>query len=234
MDSDTDLLRRFASTGEEAAFSLLVARHAGMMQGVAVRCTGDHALAEEVTQTVFSILVRKARTLQHECVAGWLHRTTFLEARNALRKDSRYRRALMLFARAPQVASVTTPGAGEEILPHLDEVLARLPARDRELLILRFYEKKSVGEIADATGTNQEACKKRIQRSDLRHPLPGGGRAKCFRRFRACGDIFRRIVGNNSVRFLVRPPSYEYQCHPQDLGGRSRPRSHSRHRDVAE
>jgi len=169
MDSDTDLLRRFAMTGEEAAFSLLVARHAGMMQGVAVRCTGDHALAEEVTQTVLSILVRKARSLQHECVAGWLQRTTFLEARNARRKAARYRHTLSRFGGMPSLAPAPVAGAvespDEEILHHLDEALTRLPARNRQLVVLRFYERKSVGEIAEATGTNHEACKKQIQRS---------------------------------------------------------------------
>ncbi|MES2438805.1 MAG: sigma-70 family RNA polymerase sigma factor [Verrucomicrobiota bacterium] len=165
MDSDTDLLRRFATTGEEAAFSLLVARHAGMMQGVAVRCTEDHALAEEVTQTVFAILVRKARTLQHECVAGWLHRTTFLEARNARRKASRYRHALQRFGGTPAATSSLESTPAEEILPYLDEALTRLPARNRQLVVLRFYERKSVSEIAAATGTNEQACKKQIQRS---------------------------------------------------------------------
>jgi RNA polymerase sigma factor (sigma-70 family) len=162
MDSDTDLLRRFATTGEEAAFSLLVARHAGMMQGVAVRCTEDHALAEEVTQTVFTILVRKARTLEHECLVGWLHRTTFLEARNARRKASRYQRALQRFGGTTGCLE-STPAEG--ILPYLDEALTRLPARYRQLVVLRFYERKSVSQIAAETGTNEQACKKQIQRS---------------------------------------------------------------------
>ncbi|RYD19094.1 MAG: sigma-70 family RNA polymerase sigma factor [Verrucomicrobiaceae bacterium] len=165
MESDTDLLHRFATKGEEAAFSQLVARHAGMMQGVAFRCTGDHALAEDVTQAVFVILMKKARALRHECVVGWLHRTTFLEARNAGRKAARYRRTLSrfgsLFSPSPAPASMTE----DEILPHLDEALIRLPARNRQLVVLRFYESKSVSEIAAATGTNEEACKKQIQRS---------------------------------------------------------------------
>lgn len=165
MESDTDLLRRFASTGEEAAFSVLVARHAGMMQGVALRCTGDRALAEEVTQAVFVILMRKARALQHECVAGWLHRTTFLEARNAGRKAARYQRTLSRFGSLFSTQAVSAPASEEEILPHLDEALTRLPARNRQLVVLRFYESKSVSEIAAATGTNEEACKKQIQRS---------------------------------------------------------------------
>lgn len=165
METDSELLRRFANTGEEAAFSLLVTRHAGMVQGVAVRCTRDRSLAEEVTQTVFTILVRKARSLQHECLAGWLQRTTFLEAGNARRKAARYQYALSRMADTPSVLPGAQSGPAEEVLNHLDESLARLPARTRHLVVLRFYEGKDLGEIAAETGTNHEACKKQIQRS---------------------------------------------------------------------
>ncbi|RYD25361.1 MAG: sigma-70 family RNA polymerase sigma factor, partial [Verrucomicrobiaceae bacterium] len=167
MDSDTELLHRFATTGDEAAFSLLVERHAPMIQGVALRGTGDQTLAEEVTQTVFAILVRKARALRNECPAAWLHRTAFFEARNARRKASRYQHTLFRFRHL----LMTPPDSGsdsatsEEITPHLDEALTRLPAKNRQLVVLRFYESKSVSEIAAATGTNEEACKKQIQRS---------------------------------------------------------------------
>jgi RNA polymerase sigma factor (sigma-70 family) len=165
MDSDSELLHRFAATGEEAAFARLVERHAGMMQGVAWRSTGDPAMAEEITQTVFAILARKARALRHECLAGWLHRTTFLEARNACRKARRYRKTLQLFGDRHMITPESASASRQEMVPHLDEALTCLPARERQLVVLRFYERRSVREIAAATGANEEACRKRIQRS---------------------------------------------------------------------
>jgi hypothetical protein len=98
-------------------------------------------------------------------VAGWLQRTTFLEARNARRKAARYRHTLLRFGGISAAASGPASAPTDDILHFLDEALTRLPARNRQLVVLRFYERKSVSEIAAATGTNQEACKKQIQRS---------------------------------------------------------------------
>lgn len=165
MESDTELLQQFIRSGDEAAFGQLVARHAPMMRGVALRTTGDAALADEVTQTVFAILARKARGLRHEALAGWLHRTTFLEARNASRKASRYRRALEQFQEESMTPIESGSAAPEEILPHLDLALTKLKPPERQMVVLRFFERQSVRDIASATGSTEEACRKRLQRS---------------------------------------------------------------------
>ena len=97
MESDAALLERFARAGDEDAFGQMVERHAPMMRGVVLRATGDAALADEVTQTVFAILARTAGALGHEAVAGWLHRTPLRQARNASRKAAPSRRLLDKF-----------------------------------------------------------------------------------------------------------------------------------------
>src|SRR6187431_52350 len=102
-DSDRELLRRFADDGEEAAFSRLVDRHAAMVRGVALRCTGDAALSDEVTQSVFFLLARRAAAVPEDHLAGWLHRTAFLTARNARRNSLRYKQALQELGRQHDV-----------------------------------------------------------------------------------------------------------------------------------
>jgi len=89
MNTDAELLTRFASTGDEAAFRGIVERHAPMVRGVAWRRTQDRAVTDEITQTVFTILARKAASLRHSELAGWLHRTAFMETRNICRKEER-------------------------------------------------------------------------------------------------------------------------------------------------
>lgn len=88
------LLRRFAAGGDGKAFSELVGRHAAMVRGVALRCTGDAALADEVAQSVFTLLARRAASVPAEHLGGWLHNTAFLTAGNARRRSLRYRKAL--------------------------------------------------------------------------------------------------------------------------------------------
>jgi RNA polymerase sigma factor (sigma-70 family) len=165
MDTDSELLTRFAASGDRAAFAALVSRHATMVHGVALRRTQDRVLAEEVTQTVFAILARKARTLTGRNVTAWLHNATFFEARNARRKAARYSAALHQFSEHMTDMPTTANPSLEDLRLHLDEAMSRLPDKTRHILLLRFYEQRSVEEICAETGSNVEACRKRLQRS---------------------------------------------------------------------
>jgi RNA polymerase sigma-70 factor (sigma-E family) len=58
----------------------------------------------------------------------------------------------------------------------LQEVLARLPSRQRAVLVLRFYEDLSVDQTADALGCTPGAVKALTNRaiSAMRQRMPGG------------------------------------------------------------
>lgn len=165
MDSDSELLQRFAAAGDQAAFTELVGRHAGMVRGVAWRRTQDWTAAEEVAQNVFAILARKGGAMGHECLAGWLHRAAVLESVNAVRKAARYREILHHLSDHMKSPPSSGDAAWEELRPHLDEVLSRLPADARHLVVLRYLERRPLAEVAAATGKNLETCRKRLQRS---------------------------------------------------------------------
>ena len=64
MTDDSQLLRAYAAEDSEAAFRQLVERHISLVYSTALRVVcGDMALAQDVTQTIFSDLARKARAL---------------------------------------------------------------------------------------------------------------------------------------------------------------------------
>jgi len=63
-DTDAELLRRYAREGSEAAFAELVRRHLDMVYSAALRQVfGDTHRAQDVAQTAFTALARKARSL---------------------------------------------------------------------------------------------------------------------------------------------------------------------------
>src|SRR5437899_1182828 len=62
MMNDHELLRAYIQ-GDEQAFETLVGKYFRMVYTVAARQTGDSHLAEEIAQSVFLILSRKARGL---------------------------------------------------------------------------------------------------------------------------------------------------------------------------
>jgi DNA-directed RNA polymerase specialized sigma24 family protein len=87
---DMTLVREFAATNSETAFTELVQRHIGLVHSAAVRQAGDAHLAEEITQAVFIILARKAATLGPKTVlAAWLYRTTRYAAADAVKARRR-------------------------------------------------------------------------------------------------------------------------------------------------
>src|SRR4051812_47613149 len=91
MPDDAELLRRYAEENFEPAFTELVQRHLGLVYSAALRQVGGDAHhAEDVTQTVFSTLARKAASVaRHPVLVGWLYTATHHAAAKVRRAEGR-------------------------------------------------------------------------------------------------------------------------------------------------
>jgi RNA polymerase sigma factor (sigma-70 family) len=162
---DATLLREYAAGRSEGAFTQLVKRHVDLVHSVAFRFTRNRVTAEDITQTVFILLARKAdRLVDHPCLGAWLHRTTtHLSLR---RRRSEQRRQLREALAVAYVASDMKASPDHEpILERLDEALERLGKLDRTAIISRFFFEKSMKEVGDALGTTEAAAKMRVGRA---------------------------------------------------------------------
>ena len=126
----------------------------------------DPHLAEDVTQGVFVVVAKNARQLTHRAVvSNWLHRTARNIAAQTVRTIER-RRAREQEAFAMNELPAREPDAGwEDIAPHLDKALGELSEPDRDALLLRYFERKSAREMAQALGVSDEAAQKRVNRA---------------------------------------------------------------------
>ena len=177
---DWQLLNEYAAGGSEEAFRTLVDRYAGMVYYAALRQTAAPQLAEEVTQAVFIALAQKAgRISSGVLVPGWLFRATrfavlSLSRAEATRRRHEHEAQVMQAATQP---SDQSEAVWERIAPYLDEALAQLSTKDREAVIVRFFNNKSHKEAGAVLGISEEAAKKRLSRAidKLRHILSRKG-----------------------------------------------------------
>ena len=166
MTDDHQLLIRFAENRSEAAFGELVNRYVNLVYSTALRRTNfDAHLAQDVAQLVFTDLARKAPSLSRDVVlTGWLHRATLYAAGQLMRSDRRRRWREQEAAAMSALASQPETD-WQTIRPALDEALDQLNQTDRDALLLRFFEQRSLAEIGSALGANEDAAGKRVKRA---------------------------------------------------------------------
>ncbi len=76
--SDADLLRRFAAEHDEAAFELLLWRHAAMVRHVCRQVLSNADDADDAFQATFLVFVRKAGSIgRREALGSWLYRVAY-------------------------------------------------------------------------------------------------------------------------------------------------------------
>jgi RNA polymerase sigma factor (sigma-70 family) len=161
--NDGELLSRFAATGDQQAFSHLVARHGPMVLRICRRiCGGDPHGAEDGAQDVFLMLASRANALKTRIsVAGWLYRTAWHVA-------TRQRRSVVVRADHEALAGIeraVTAAAGEEskepipfalVSSELSDALSRalgnLPENYRNALVLHHVAGYTVEETAAMLG----------------------------------------------------------------------------------
>lgn len=173
---DRELIERFVADGSDGAFGELVARHINLVFSVAQRLLGgDRHRAQDVAQLVFINLARKAPALwgrqrwatnrEPLVLSGWLHRDTYYTALRILRAERRRQQreqeavAMNDLARDPEAVN------WRQVAPVLDQALNSLDAADRDALLLRFFEQRSLVEIGDRLGIGESGASHRVARA---------------------------------------------------------------------
>jgi RNA polymerase sigma factor (sigma-70 family) len=166
MTDDIRLLERFATSGDEDAFRELIERHLDLVYSAALRrVNGDVPLAEDVAQTVFTDLARKARALPRDLVlSGWLYEATRFAAAKAIRGERRRQAREQEALTMQHFASESTPG-WEQLCPVLDDAMDELNATDRNAILLRYFKNQDFQAVGLALGVSDAAAQRRVSRA---------------------------------------------------------------------
>src|ERR1700722_15485471 len=109
VQSDAECLRAFVQRRDDSAFRQLVERYGSIVYSAARRQARDSESAEDITQAVFVLLIRKVAGIRPEMLPGWLIKTTYLVARSPRQEQMRRTRRESIAAGARPIMSEPTP-----------------------------------------------------------------------------------------------------------------------------
>lgn len=164
--TECQLLQRYVTRRDDAAFEALLLRHGPMVLGVCRRMLNDPRDVEDAFQATFLVLVRRAESLRGSDVLGpWLHGVASRVALRARADTSRRRRRepLELEGTLAPAAAGEDP-ARSELVAVIDEECRRLPARYSAPIVLCHLEGLTYEEAAQRLGCPVNTVKGRLAR----------------------------------------------------------------------
>jgi RNA polymerase sigma-70 factor (ECF subfamily) len=147
---DDGALVRRAREGDEQAYGALVRRYMRPAYAVAMSVIGRHEDAEDAAQESFLVALQRLEECRSpERFGGWLMTIVRNRSRNLIRRE-----VLRDSDQVPQAASHRGPTPDRvtervELREQLEEALARLPAVQREIVLLHDLEGWKHREIAE-------------------------------------------------------------------------------------
>ena len=102
-------------------------------------------------------------------LTGWLFKTTRFAAlaqmRAAAKRSLRTATIEKEFQMQNEFQSAATDDIWNQMSPLLDEALAALGETDRQAVLLRFFDNKSLAEVGKSLGMGEDTARKRVSRA---------------------------------------------------------------------
>ncbi len=163
--SDAELLERFVTSRDEAAFAALMARHGPMVFGLCRRMLAHAQDAEDAFQATFLILVRKASAIgRRELLGNWLYGVAARVAGRARRMA-----AMRQTREAADMERIATAMCETKEATDLSAAVAeevqRLPAKYRRPVVQYYLQGRTTEEVAGELRCPVGTIKTRLSRA---------------------------------------------------------------------
>jgi RNA polymerase sigma-70 factor (sigma-E family) len=150
-----------AEDGTVAELESFLAERADRLMRTAVLLTGSHDAGQDLLQTALERLIRHWRRLDGD-PEGYLLRTLYNLATDGYRRRGRLQHKLLLVRTAtPPPAD---PIAEVDLRDALVRIMLQLPARQRAVLVLRYWEQLTEAETAAVLGWPEGTVKSKAAR----------------------------------------------------------------------
>lgn len=155
METPDDTLARAASTGDRAAFGLLLERHYDRIHGLCWRLTGSKPEAEDLTQDICAALPAKLAGWRGEAkFTTWLYRVAVNAAHDRRRRQATHSRAASGWGdwELNRQAELQEAADAQD---WLSAAMTRLPPELRDTVALIFGEDLTQAEAGTVLGLSE-------------------------------------------------------------------------------
>jgi RNA polymerase sigma-70 factor (ECF subfamily) len=166
---DDDQLLVSAAQQDSEAAGKLYDKYYSEVSGYIYHCTLDHTATEDLTANVFLAAFRHLGRYRWRQIPfrSWLYRIATNEIRMHYRRrkcgKAAGRQAQLEVAQGSAPAADVSPAAAEEFRL-LHKALGELRGKYRTVIILRYFENKTMAQIAEITGAREGTIKSQLHR----------------------------------------------------------------------
>lgn len=152
---DLELVESYVK-GDESAFNRIALKYQQRIYWHARRMTGNHLDADEVVQEVLLVMYRKLKGFEFKSsLYTWIYRITTTRSINFIKR----RAVKELFSLEDSNKDFQSGNIdilndieNKEEIEKLEKILQKVPAKQREVFILRAIDGMSYEEISEITG----------------------------------------------------------------------------------
>ncbi|MBN1293298.1 MAG: sigma-70 family RNA polymerase sigma factor, partial [Candidatus Latescibacteria bacterium] len=151
--------------GDPGAIDELIDRYKNQVFAFIVRMVGDYTAAEDIFQETWIKVIRSINRFRGESkLSTWLFQIALNQARDVMRKKGRH-----VYVPLDEIENLAgKPDIDVEQMASADQVrkmVAELPDKMREVIILKYFHDLSDIEIANVTGCPEGTVKSRLHRA---------------------------------------------------------------------
>jgi RNA polymerase sigma factor (sigma-70 family) len=154
LNDDFELIKKFID-GNESAFNRLAVKYQEKIYWHARRMTGNHLDADEIVQEVLLVLYNKLKTFEFKSsLYTWIYTITNTRSINYLKKRNikNFFSLDELTNKKHEENDVIDDLESKQKLEKVENALQKLPAKQREVFVMRNFDELSYEEISLITG----------------------------------------------------------------------------------
>ncbi len=154
-NNDFELVEKFLS-GDELAFNAIVKKYQKKIYWHARQMLGSHLDADEVTQEVLIVMYNKLKTFNYQsALYTWIYKIVTTRSLNHIKRNKIKKLLSFENTNESELASkndIIEDISNREKLNKVQKALERLPAKQKQIFIMRNYDELSYEEISEITG----------------------------------------------------------------------------------